>query len=171
MFLLDDSGIYEMAAPSSELDAAETARLKRNTYMRGYKKENKEATNVQNRRWKRSNRAYCRKALQEWRYSSYERTLWKYAKRSAKARGLEFSIDVSDIVIPATCPVLGIPIEKPAPSQGKRPAGKASLDRKDNSLGYVKGNIFVVSWRANRLKCDGTIDEFKKIIGYMSAGW
>jgi hypothetical protein len=139
--------------------------------MRDYKRENKEQTNIQVRKWKSNNRPYCREALQDWRYRRYELMLWKYAKRSAKARGLEFSIDVSDIVIPKVCPVLGIPIDTPSPSQGKRPNGKASLDRRDNSIGYVKGNVFVVSWRANRLKCDGNIDEFNRIISYMSAGW
>jgi len=31
-----------------------------------------------------------------------------------------------------------------------------SLDRIDNSKGYVKGNVIVVSWRYNSLKKDGT---------------
>jgi hypothetical protein len=30
-------------------------------------------------------------------------------------------------------------------------------------LGYVKGNVQVISWRANRLKSDGLPEEWTKI--------
>lgn len=43
-----------------------------------------------------------------------------------------------------------------------------TLDRIDNSLGYVKVNIKVISSKANRLKNNGTIEEFKQIIEYMN---
>ena len=33
--------------------------------------------------------------------------------------------------------------------------------------GYVLGNVYVISWRANRLKSSATIDELEKIIGYI----
>ena len=42
-----------------------------------------------------------------------------------------------------------------------------SLDRFNSGLGYIPGNVFVISYRANTLKNNGTLDEFKKIIRYM----
>ena len=42
-----------------------------------------------------------------------------------------------------------------------------SLDRFVPNLGYVKGNIRVISFRANRLKSDATIDEMRQVLAYM----
>lgn len=69
-------------------------------------------------------------------------------------------------MIPEFCPVLGIKLDTPKMGK-KRPDGKPSIDRVDNSKGYVKGNVIVVSWRANRLKCDASIGELEAIVAYM----
>jgi hypothetical protein len=146
------------------------SRLKRNEYMRGWKKRNKErvnAINVQTRERNRPKYNNINKvSLRKKRYEFYEKTLLGYAKRSAARKGIPFDLEISDIKIPETCPVLGIAIAKPAMST-KRPDNKPSIDRIDNSKGYVKGNIAIVSWRANRLKCDGSIAEFEAILNYM----
>lgn len=70
--------------------------------------------------------------------------MFRGAKARAKKAGLPFDLTLEDIVIPALCPALGTPMVKP------------SLDRTIPSLGYVKGNVQVISHRANRLKCDCT---------------
>lgn len=44
-----------------------------------------------------------------------------------------------------------------------------SLDRRDPSLGYVKGNVGVISDRANLLKSNMTLEELKKLVSYMEA--
>ena len=41
----------------------------------------------------------------------------------------------------------------------KRLENSASLDRIDNVKGYIPGNVQVISWRANRVKSDATLDE------------
>lgn len=92
------------------------------------------------------------------------RAMLNNSRKRAKERGLEFTITIDDIIIPTHCPVLGIPLVKIG---GKRTPNSPSVDRVNNSLGYVKGNIKVISSRANALKNDGTIDEFEKIIQYM----
>jgi hypothetical protein len=43
-----------------------------------------------------------------------------------------------------------------------------SFDRVDSSKGYVKGNVIVCSWRANRIKNDGTAEEHRKIYEFLS---
>ena len=43
---------------------------------------------------------------------------------------------------------------------------RASLDRADNSRGYVKGNVVVISWRANDLKSNGSADELEAVAAY-----
>lgn len=84
--------------------------------------------------------------------------------REARKRGLDLDIQECDIVIPTHCPVLGIPL-----IMGTRLAkdNSPSLDRVNPALGYVKGNVYVISWRANRLKSDATLDEVKAILKYM----
>jgi len=91
-------------------------------------------------------------------------TMLTAAKLRAKKKGLKFDITRDDIVISDLCPVLGIPM---FPGEGKICYNSPSLDRKDNSKGYIKGNVHVISMRANILKRDGTIEELEKIIEYM----
>ena len=86
--------------------------------------------------------------------------LWKAAKRRAKAKDLDFNITPDDIIIPQLCPLLNIPIIHTV-GKGKRSDNSPSLDRIDNRLGYVKGNILVVSWRANFLKSDASLTELQ----------
>lgn len=97
--------------------------------------------------------------------SNPEKYLWKSAKTRAERDGKEFLIEISDIVIPEFCPALGIKLS--GVREGGRPKfSTPSLDRKDNSLGYIKGNIFVISWRANQLKSNMSILEMKGILAY-----
>ena len=90
--------------------------------------------------------------------------IWKNCKNRAAKRGLEFSIDPEDIVIPETCPVLGIPLS--VGSKGFDP-NSPSVDRIDCNKGYTKDNIAVISMRANRLKSDAQLEEIKAIVKYM----
>jgi hypothetical protein len=41
------------------------------------------------------------------------------------------------------------------------------LDRIDNNEGYVKGNVAVISFRANTLKNNATAEELRAIADYM----
>lgn len=93
-----------------------------------------------------------------------KRMLYSACER-AKRKGLEFNLMLEDIIVPEKCPVLGIPlfINENKISQ---PDNSPSLDRIDNSKGYVKGNILVVSYRANRIKGDATIEEHQRIIDF-----
>ena len=77
------------------------------------------------------------------------RKAWlRTARGNAKRDGKGFSITLKDIPdIPDTCPVLGIPLSLDSHNKDYVP----SLDRIDNSLGYVPGNIILTSRRANRI--------------------
>jgi hypothetical protein len=90
------------------------------------------------------------------------------ARLRARRAGMEFSITAADLIWPAHCPVLGIELDYATPS-GLRKVGPSlpSLDRIDNSKGYVKGNVFVISLRANALKGSATLQEMKAILAYM----
>lgn len=92
--------------------------------------------------------------------------LFKLAKGRAKKKGLPFEIKVEDIVVPEFCPILGIKMEfGDSKSRGNSP----SLDRIKPELGYIHGNIAVISYRANRIKNDATADEHRRIADWMDA--
>lgn len=86
------------------------------------------------------------------------------ARKRALAFGLPFTIEPEDIKINSVCPVLGIPLSEDG-NRNNRP----SLDRAVPSRGYTPSNIYVISFRANRIKSDASIDELKKIVAYMEA--
>lgn len=84
-------------------------------------------------------------------------------KSRAKRSGIPFNLEVEDIVIPDRCPVLGIPIVQNQGRQGYFP-DSASVDRIVPKLGYVKGNVRVISQRANQLKSDATLEEMRLVL-------
>jgi hypothetical protein len=85
------------------------------------------------------------------------------AKVRAKAKGIPFGISESDIPIPLACPVLGISLIVGGVT---RSDFSPSIDRVDQTKGYVSGNVRVISWRANRLKNDASVDELRRLVAY-----
>lgn len=84
-------------------------------------------------------------------------------KASAKSRGLDFDLQTQDIVIPDFCPVTLRPFDWEVKMGPDRP----SVDRIDTSKGYVKGNVRVISQKANACKSDLTIEEVERLLAYM----
>ncbi len=93
------------------------------------------------------------------------RSILNNARARARKMGLEFNLSIEDTQVPAVCPVLGIPLVI-GNKKGWSPTCP-TLDRIDNSKGYVKGNVCVISWRANSLKGDATLDEVERIADYI----
>ncbi len=99
-----------------------------------------------------------------------EAKLYSAAKKRATAKNWDFTIEVEDVIIPEFCPVLGIPlISKPVETGGRGNAtdNSPSLDRIDSAKGYIKGNIAVISWKANAIKHNGTAEEHRLIADYI----
>lgn len=93
------------------------------------------------------------------------RKLLSGAKARAKQVGMEFSVTLDDIMpLPKVCPVLGIELRKGIHSGDDH---SYSLDRTDNSRGYVPGNVAVISRRANRIKNDATLAEVELLFNYL----
>lgn len=109
-------------------------------------------------------RAYSKEYERKRRKNNPEHYLWRSAKQRARKKGLDFDIEVSDIIIPQYCPLLNIPIIHMVGQGTHRNPNAASLDRIDNRFGYVKGNILVVSWRANFIKGDASIAELELLL-------
>lgn len=101
-----------------------------------------------------------------WRAKDPERHLYYKVKYTSKSKNLPFNIDVADILIPEFCPMLGIPLVTGGKGSACSP-NLATVDRLIPELGYVKGNINVVSFRANRIKNDATLEELEAITRYV----
>jgi hypothetical protein len=126
------------------------------------KEENAKA---RRKRWVKNHiehaRTFWREGAKRWRRANRVRTLLIAAKARANKLQMPFELSVDDISIPSVCPVLKIPLEF---QEGKKTSNSPSLDRVDNSKGYVKGNVRVISYRANRLKSDMTFEECKSLL-------
>ena len=87
----------------------------------------------------------------------------KTVKHRALQKGYEFDLTVEDIVIPTHCPILGIKLVNYFGTgiRGGRP-DSPSCDRIDNTEGYVKGNIQIISHLANQMKSSATPEELLK---------
>jgi len=89
------------------------------------------------------------------------------ARGRAGKKGLIFDIDHDYIrsIIPSHCPVLGMPLEWSSQrGNGNRPLPNSpSLDRIDPSKGYIKGNVWIISYRANTIKSDASHEELKLV--------
>lgn len=122
----------------------------------------KELTRIRSREWyekrKKEDKHFLSersRKIAEYRNQHREVDLLKAAKERAGIRGLPFNITVEDIVIPSLCPVLGVPLERHTPYA-------PSVDRIKPELGYVKGNVQVISRKANLMKQDATPEELRR---------
>lgn len=85
------------------------------------------------------------------------------SRKQAKQRGLEFNITFFDFPeLPTHCPVLGMKLDY----FGGDGSNNASIDRIDSNKGYVPGNVHIISWRANMLKSNATVDELRQVYEY-----
>ncbi len=81
------------------------------------------------------------------------RQMLRSAKHRAKRDNLPFDLELSDLVMPDVCPILGITLASNAGNGGVA-HGSPSLDKVVPELGYVKGNVQIVSNLANLVKSD-----------------
>lgn len=148
-----------------------SAFYKQKTKRNGLFAECKLCQRQRNQKWIDENRDRFRninrKATSAKRMRNPIKNMLALARARAKRTGLEFNITENDLTIPAVCPVLGIELSF---GLGKGDGNglairdtRASLDRVDNSKGYVVGNVVVVSYRANRIKSDANATELLKI--------
>lgn len=95
------------------------------------------------------------------------------ARFRGRKRGLEATISPADLDWPTHCPVLGLELNYPERSGTRKRRGVQanwpSLDRWDNAKGYIPGNVFVISFRANTLKNTANIEEVAKVLAYLQS--
>jgi hypothetical protein len=100
------------------------------------------------------------------RQANPAKTAWERARTRAKKHEIEFTITPEDVqnVWTDTCPIYQIPLRT---NEGKADADSHSIDRIDNTKGYVPGNIAIVSMRFNTEKRNLTPELLKRMLAYM----
>jgi hypothetical protein len=87
------------------------------------------------------------------------------ARERAKKKGIPCDITRADINVPEACPVLGIPLIRSVGKMGTD--NSPSLDRVNPCIGYVRGNVVVMSHRANAIKNCGSAAEHRAVADWM----
>lgn len=87
-------------------------------------------------------------------------------KSEAHRRGVEFNLGWADIEWPTHCPIMGVELNYFSDRSCNK-NNSPSIDRVDPSKGYVKGNVAIICYRANRIKNDGTAEELRRIADYI----
>lgn len=88
-------------------------------------------------------------------------------RSGAKSKGIPFTVEFEEIDKPTHCPILGCELTYEWDEENPYTPNKATLDRLIPNKGYVPGNVYVVSSRANSLKNSSTIEELEAIIKYI----
>ncbi len=128
---------------------------------RRWKENNKEKRKEYNKLYVEKNRDKIRESSDKWKAGHWENSMFCAARANAKKMGREFSITVEDIVIPTHCPYLGVELTRKFRREDR--IYNPSIDRIDSSKGYVKGNIRIISNKANRMKSNLTEEELLTI--------
>lgn len=130
-------------------------------YKKEYLKKHALRTKKTQKAWREKHgKAAWERKKAKWRSGPEARILSILSKsrRAAPKRGFEFSIGLQDLLpLPEMCPLLGLKLCY----TGDKSDSSPSLDRKDSSRGYVPGNVWVVSNRANFLKSNATLGELE----------
>ena len=88
-------------------------------------------------------------------YTLAEYRLYTSRKHGARIAHREFLISPEDIKIPEVCPLLGLKLDTEL-GHSIIPQ-TATVDRVNNCLGYIPGNVRVISHKANCRKADHTL--------------
>lgn len=135
-------------------------KIKQREYNRKYYINNREKRIISSTKYNINNKDKIKLYRDSKRYN-HELYLYKLAYKRAKATNIEFDIDIEDIIIPKICPYLNIEITNIPNTTRNYIKSNASIDRIDNTKGYIKGNIQIISTYANFLKKDATVKELQ----------
>lgn len=134
-------------------------RLARRNELRRLKRENDEyrlARNLKDTETRHNNEDSIKKALV------------RAAKARAKKKGIPFDITIEDFTLPEKCPLLEIPLTV---GYENAQENSYSLDKIIPELGYVKGNVWVISNKANAIKNNASLEELQLLVKNLEKYW
>ena len=90
---------------------------------------------------------------------NYIKQILLRTKKRAESKNIDFNLDESDIIIPKVCPILEVPLIIGTKGNYEY---SPSIDRIDNTKGYIKGNVQIISKKANSMKNSASQEELIK---------
>ena len=129
-------------------------------YWKEYRKNNSDKIKKYKQDYYNKHKDKYKEKLYKWREDNHEKAMLSRAKQRSKNKGYEFNLEFTDIIIPTICPALGIEITRNKKDSNKD--NSPSLDRIDNAKGYIKGNVMIISNKANMMKNSATKEELIK---------
>lgn len=156
-------------------------KLAKSAQAKTYYVQYKEEVSKKNKEWRKANKEKLKKYEQsserkefhkQWLINKKQedpsRFIYYSAKQRSKASNIIFNITKQDVldVYPRDnkCPMLGLVLKV---NIEKTKENSPSLDRIIPEKGYVKGNIIVISHKANRIKNNASLDDLEKIVEYL----
>jgi hypothetical protein len=131
----------------------------------GLCQSNRKCKTAHYKRWKDRNPTKIREYQKRHYDKNHSKMIYRGARRRARENGIPFTITMDDLPkVPEYCPILGIKLVVHSGYPGQ---DSPSLDRKIPSLGYVPGNIWWISYRANAMKQDATKEELRRFADWI----
>ena len=129
-------------------------------YSKKYREGNKEKIKEDKKKYREENKEKLREYNKKYNEENKERYMASTTKHRAKKKNIPYDIDEDYLksIWPEDnkCPALGLEFSKP--SEGLK-STSLSLDRLVPELGYVKGNVAIVSMLANQIMSNATPDQ------------
>jgi len=134
-------------------------------YSKKYHESHKEKAKVYMKRYTETHKDEIFKQQKEYYKNNIPKYLYKLSKGRARIKNIEFTITIKDIenIMPFNniCIMLNIQMQY---NDNKVAYNSFTLDRIDNTKGYIRGNINVICHRANVSKNDTTLFEYSEIV-------
>lgn len=156
-----NSNAEDVKAKRREREQRDKERLKQQR--RQYRERHREQNRHRDNEWRENNRDRFREISLASYYRDIARRLYNGAKQRATKNNIPFDIERDDIVVPSHCPVFGTELTWGIGDKSTSP----SLDRIIPEKGYVKGNVEVISWVANKLKSNATLHQLEMLCEYV----
>jgi hypothetical protein len=156
----DDAEFHPRREAKSKAKLASHCRTCRNTATAAWRVAHRPQRAAYQREWARRHPEKNAAGVRAWQIAQPVKYLFGAARTRAKKIGVPFTIVLADVVIPALCPVFGVPLQRAATGRGPN---TPSLDRIDARRGYEPGNVWVISRRANDVKGDATPEELETV--------
>ena len=135
-------------------------KVDRTEYLKKYYQDNKEKRVASSKKYRQDNKEKIAESVKKYRQDNKEKVVVRSTKTRANKNNIPFDIDEDYIkkIWPKhnRCPIFKIKLEQSNLYAGDQ---SPSLDRIIPKLGYVKGNVQIMSNKANRIKNNATFEE------------
>lgn len=118
--------------------------------------------------YKLSQKEYYKLNKEKYKQSGLKHHIIHNVKKYITDDSIDFNILPEDIDIPEYCPILNIRINTEYTGQSGPKDNSPSIMLLDESKGYVKDNIMMVSYKANKIRKRFNPDDIRSVLDYIS---